>query len=230
MLLNRFYYHLFGRNERCLEIILCSVAKVLLAVLTKWPTSLTPTITCTRTYYKESIWNPDRMHLDSVPWKKIFNHSIEQIKSNQRKFPKKLLRLSLFALGKCSQRKFPIKKLNHLLHLNIAGVYFAKTHYSSLLMTTLWAAPFLIIISREDENFVRYLVKEAHVLQLPENVGTALHLPQHLTINRVLSSTLCPAFVSELRRVVSNYISNCLYCQKVMARGGKFCPYHHVFD
>ena len=89
-------------------------------------------------------------------------------------------------------------------------------------MTTLWAAPFLIIISKEDEIFVRYLVKEAHVLQLPENVGTALHLQQHLTINRVLSSTLCPAFVSELRRVVSNFIANCLYCQKVMARGGKF--------
>ena len=85
-------------------------------------------------------------------------------------------------------------------------------------MTTLWAAPFLIIISKEDEVFVRYLVKEAHVLQLPDNVGTALHLPQHLTINRVLSSTLC----------VSNFIANCFYCQKVMARGGKFCPYHHV--
>ena len=75
---------------------------------------------------------------------------------------------------------------------------------------------------------MRYLVKEAHVLQLPENVGTALHLPQHLTINRVLSNTLCPAFVSELRRVVSSYISNCLYCQKVLARGGKFRPYHHM--
>ena len=64
MLSARFYYHLFGRNERCLEIILCSVARVLLAVLTKWPTSLTPTMECTRTYYKESIWNPDRMQKD----------------------------------------------------------------------------------------------------------------------------------------------------------------------
>ena len=97
-----------------------------------------------------------------------------------------------------------------------------------LSITTLWAAPFLIIISKEDEVFVRYLVKEAHVLQLPDNCGTALHLLQHLTINRVLSSTLCPAFVSDLRRVVSNFIANCFYCQKVLARGGKFCPYHHV--
>ena len=97
---------------------------------------------------------------------------IEHIKCNQRKFPMKLLRLALFALGKCSQRKFPIKKFNHFLHLNVAGVFFAKTHYSSLLMTTLWAAPFLIIISKEDKVFVRYLVKEAHVLQLPDNVGT----------------------------------------------------------
>ena len=122
------------------------------------------------------------------------------------------------------------KRFNHLLHLNIGGVFFAKTHYSSILMTTLWAAPYLIIISKDDETLVRYLVKEAHILQLPENVGTALHLPQHLTINRVLSSTLCPAFVSELRRIESDFISNCLYCQKVMARGGKFRPYHHILS
>ena len=62
---------------------------------------------------------------------------------------------------------------------------------------------------------------------LPENVGTALHLPQHLTINRVLSSDLCPVFVSELRQVVSKYIANCFYCCKVAAHGGHFRPYHH---
>ena len=139
-----------------------------------------------------------------------------------------LLCLALFTLGKCSKRKFPIKKFDHLLHINVAGIYFAKTHYSSVLMSTLWAAPFLIIISKEDEVFIRYLVKEAHVLQLPDNCGTALHLPQHPPINRVLSSTLCPAFVLDLRRVLSNFISNCFYCQKVLARGGKFRPYHHV--
>ena len=82
--------------------------------------------------------------------------------------------------------------------------------------------------SNEDNEFVRYLVKEAHILQLPRNCGTALHLPQHITINRVLSSPLCSVFVPDLRRVVSRYISNCSYCQKVMARGGKFHPYHHV--
>ena len=119
------------------NVILCSVARVFLAVLTKWPTSLTPTIEVTRTYYKESIWNPDGMHLDSVPWRKVVIDGIELIKSNQRKFPLKLLHLSLFALGKCSQHMFPIENFNHLLHLNVAGVFFAKTHYSSLLMTTL---------------------------------------------------------------------------------------------
>ena len=88
--------------------------------------------------------------------------------------------------------------------------------------------PFLIIISNDDKEFVCYLVKEAHILQFPGNCGTALHLPQHITISRVLSSPLCPVFVPELRRVVSSFISNCFYCQKVMARGGKFRPYHHV--
>ena len=158
MLSDRFYYNLFGQHERCLEIILYSVARVLLAVLTKWPTSLTPIIEVTRRYYKESTWNLDGIHLDSVPWRKTVIDGIERIKNNQRKFPMKLLPLALFALGKCSQCKFPIKKFNHLLHLNIAGVFFAKTHYSSVLMTTLWAAPFLIIISKEDEVFVRCLV------------------------------------------------------------------------
>ena len=124
------------------------------------------------------------MHLDSVLWRKTVIDGVEHIKCNQRKFPMQLLRLALFALGKCSERKFPIKKFNHLLHQNVAGVFFAKTHYSSVLMTTLWAAPFLIIINKDDEVFVRYLVKEAHVLQLPDNCGTTLHLPQHLTINR----------------------------------------------
>ena len=170
------------------------------------------------------------MILDHIPWKKIFSNGAQQIMSNQKKFPVKLLRLALFAIGKCSQRKFPIKRFNHLLHLNTGGVYFAKTHYSSILMTTLLAAPYLIIISKDDETLIRYLIKKAHILQLPENVGTALHLPQHLTINSVLSSTLCPAFVSELRQVVSNFISNCFYCRKVMARGGSFRPYRHILN
>ena len=78
MLSDRFYYHLFGQHERCLEIILCSVARVLLAVLTKWPTSLTPIIEVTRRYYKESTWNLDGIHLDSVPWRKTVIDGIEQ--------------------------------------------------------------------------------------------------------------------------------------------------------
>ena len=95
-------------------------------------------------------------------------------------------------------------------------------------MSTLWSAPYLIIISKYDKTLINYIIKEAHVLMLPENVGTALHLPRHLTINRVLSSDLCPVFVSELRQVVSNYIANCFYCRKVAARGGHFRPYHHI--
>ena len=82
-------------------------------------------------------------------------------------------------------------------------------------MSTLWSAPYLIIISKDDKTLINYIIREAHVLMLPENVGTALHLPQHLTINRVLSSDLCPVFVSELRQVVSNYIANCFYWQHV---------------
>ena len=100
MLSDRFHHHLFQRNERCLEMILFSVARVLLAILTKWPTSPTPTTECTRSYFKQSVWNPDGMILDYIPWKKIFINGIQQILSNQRKFLIKLLRLALFALGK----------------------------------------------------------------------------------------------------------------------------------
>ena len=107
-------------------MILCSVARVLLAILTKWPTSLTPTMQCTRSYLKQSVWNPDGMILDHIPWKKIFTNGNPQIVSNQKKFPVKLLRLALFVLGKCSQRKYPIKRFKHLLHLNM--VCFSPKH------------------------------------------------------------------------------------------------------
>ena len=89
-------------------------------------------------------------------------------------------------------------------------------------------SPFLIIISNEDKEFVHYLVREDNILQLPNHCGTALHLLQHTTINRVLSSPLCPVFVPDLRHVLSSYIQNCFYCQKVMAHGGKFRSYYHV--
>ena len=69
---DRHHYHLFQLHERCLEMILCSVARVLLAILTKWPTKLTQTIDRTRTYYKQDIWNPDGMAIDKILWKKIF--------------------------------------------------------------------------------------------------------------------------------------------------------------
>ena len=44
MLSDRFHFNLFGQHERCLEIILSSMARVVLAVLTVWPTTLTPTV------------------------------------------------------------------------------------------------------------------------------------------------------------------------------------------
>ena len=106
MLSDRFHHHLFQQHERCLEMILCSVARLLLAILTKWPTSPTPTMERTRSYFKQSVWNPDGMILDHIPWKKIFSNGVQQIvSSNQKKFPVKLLRLALFVIGKCSQRK-----------------------------------------------------------------------------------------------------------------------------
>ena len=123
-----------------------------------------------RSYFKQSVWNPDGMILDHIPWKKIFSNGVQQIMSNQKKFPVKLLRLALFAIGKCSQRKFPIKRFNHLLHLNIGGVYFAKTHYSSILMTTLLAAPYLIIISKDDESLIRYLIIFCSCLKMSEQL------------------------------------------------------------
>ena len=55
LLSDRYFYHLFQLHERCLEMILCSVARVLLAILTKWPTKFTQTIDRTKTYYKQDI-------------------------------------------------------------------------------------------------------------------------------------------------------------------------------
>ena len=53
MLSDRYHHHLFQQHERCLEMILiCSVSRVLLAILTKWPTSPTPTMEYTRSYFK----------------------------------------------------------------------------------------------------------------------------------------------------------------------------------
>ena len=116
---------------------------------------------------------------------------------------------------------------NKLLHLTVGGVTFAKTHYSSVLMSTLWSAPYLLVINKDDKTLINYIVREAHVLMLPDNLGKSLHLPHHLTVNRVLSSDLCPTFISELRVIVSKYIGNCFHCNKVAARGGIFRPYHH---
>ena len=44
VLSDRFHFHLFGQRERCLEMILSSVARVMLCLLTAWPTSLSPTV------------------------------------------------------------------------------------------------------------------------------------------------------------------------------------------
>ena len=109
LLSDRYHHHLFQLHERCLKMILCSVSRVLLAILTRWPTTPTQTMECTRSYYKQAVWNPDGMAIDQIPWKKIFSNGVQQIISNQKKFPVKLLRLALFTIGKISQKKFPIK-------------------------------------------------------------------------------------------------------------------------
>ena len=97
-------------------------------------------------------------------------------------------------------------------------------------MSILWAAPFLVIISNEDKQFNWLIFKEAHVLQLPNSHGGDLHLPQHSTINRVLSSPICPVFIPDLRREISAFIRNYMYCQKQLARGGKLKSYYHVLQ
>ena len=92
MLSDRFHFHLFGQRERCLEMILSSVARVVLCLLTAWPTSLSPMIDHTRMYYKEEIWNPYGQHLENMLWRKVDIDKVEHIKCNQRKFPVQLLR------------------------------------------------------------------------------------------------------------------------------------------
>merc|ERR1712215_650082 len=58
-----FWFHLFSERERCLEIILCALSRIVLAVITKWPTRLTPTLFRKREYSKHLAWNPDGMVL-----------------------------------------------------------------------------------------------------------------------------------------------------------------------
>ena len=74
-----YYHHLFQLQERCLEMILSSIARVLLAVFTKWPTQITQTIDQTRTYRMQDAWNPDgeiikkhSLEKDSHKWKPTF--------------------------------------------------------------------------------------------------------------------------------------------------------------
>ena len=182
-------------------------------------------------YYKETTWNPDGMHLDNVLWRKVYIDGVEHIKCNQRKFPVQLLRLALFTLGKCSQRKFPIKKFDSLLHINVAGVYFAKTHYSSLLMTTLWAAPFLIIISKEDEVLIRYIVKRP---MCSSYLKTA-ELPSTFPNTSQLAGC-CLALYARCLLRISDASSPILYqiafivkkCWHVVAFSGKPRPYRPV--
>ena len=160
----------------------------------------------------QDAWNPEGTTEDKIPWKKVFIiNGSPHLLSNPKKFLIQFLRLALFTIGKISQSKYPVKRFNELLHLTIGGITFAKTHYSSVLMTTLWSAPYLLGISKDDKTLINYIVREAHVLMLPDNVGKSLHLPHHLTVNRVLSSDLCPVFISELRVVVSKYIGNCFH-------------------
>ena len=147
----------------------------------------------------QEAWNPDGESVSNIPWKKVFIDGNPHLLSNIKKFPIQLLRLAWFTVGKISQSKFPIKRFNKLLHLTVGGVTFAKTHYSSVLISTLWSAPYLLVINKDDKTLVNYIVREAHTLMLPDNLGKSLHLPHHLTMNRVLSSDLCPTFISELR-------------------------------
>ena len=72
LLSDRYYFHLFQLHERCLEMILCSVARVLLAIFTKCPTKFTQTIDQTRTYLMQDAWNPEGTTVDKIPWKKVF--------------------------------------------------------------------------------------------------------------------------------------------------------------
>ena len=163
LLSDDYYYHLFSQQERCIEFILCSISRMVMALITKWPTSLTPTIFRRRQYCKHQAWNLDGMVIDTIMWRKVLIDGVIRLKSNQNKFPVQLLRLALFTLAKASQHRFPVARFNALLHININGVLFAKTHYSSLLMTTLWSAPCLVMISQRDEILVIYLLREAHV-------------------------------------------------------------------
>ena len=90
-----FYYHLFSQQERCLEFILCSIARVVMTLITVWPTSLTPVIHRRRQYYKQQAWNPGGMPLETIMWKKVVIDGVVRLKSNQNKFSVQFLRLAL---------------------------------------------------------------------------------------------------------------------------------------
>ena len=87
LLSESYYFHLFQLHKRCLEMILCSVARVLLAIFTKWPTKITQTIDQTRTYRMQDAWNPDGEIVNKIPWKKVFIDGNPHLLSNIKKFP-----------------------------------------------------------------------------------------------------------------------------------------------
>ena len=96
-----YFYHLFSLRGRCLNMILSSVSRVWLCLLTTCPTTLSPTINKVRKNRKAEVWNPHDQDIQSLLSRKgrafIFH--------NEKTFPVQLLRLALFTMAKCSQRK-----------------------------------------------------------------------------------------------------------------------------
>jgi len=176
---------------------------LLLCIMTVWPTKETKQLK--RRYVKDFIWNPDGTKLDSFLWRKVRAETFH----NTKKFPPKLMRLSIFTITKMSQRKFPQKRLNGMLHISMGDMLFVKTHCSHTLMAMLWSAPCLSLISNKDTH------------------GKDLHLPHQIKTHRLLSSVTCPVYISDLGKEVANYIRSCFTWLKSMVKSGKFRSYHY---
>ena len=94
---------------------------------------------------------------------------------NTKQFPLQLMRLTLFTIMKISQKKFPPLRLNSMLYVYIGDMYFMKTHYSSSLMVILWSSPCLSFLSKNDIAFKNLILKEAHIVGVPDNLGKNIH-------------------------------------------------------
>ena len=137
-------------------------------------------------------------------------------------FPVKLIKLAFFTLVKTSQDRY--FQACNIQTITRGGLIFALTRYTVALMLCLFGSPYLPVLSNRDNFLVPLLVREAHVMICN---GKKIHLTPELTVNRLLGSSLSAVYIIDMKRTVSNFIKNCIHCNKKKAAKGKFRSFVH---